>query len=159
MALQKGRQDARSHQKAGQERKLHPQGKRRNNQGLQEKTLTDADNSKNMKQAKETLKREQEYEKIIEEATVDCYDEDEAFQGMACTLSDKLKFPFDAKLLGQEVKVTGVDENSSGIKAGMIMNVSFNRKKYKTSLLTFDITDKNCKNNKLIEAYKHWVKK
>ncbi|MDP2907025.1 MAG: calcium-binding protein [Nanoarchaeota archaeon] len=112
-----------------------------------------------MKQAKEISKMKQEYDKIIEEATVDCYDENEAFQGVVCTLSDELEFPFDAKLLGQEVEVTGVDENSSGLKAGIIMKVSFNGKKYKASLLTLDITDKSNKNNKLIEAYRYWAKK
>lgn len=110
-----------------------------------------------MKQIK-IPKMEQEYEKIIEEATVDCYSEYEAFSGMTAFLGDELKFPFDAKLLGQEVKVTGVDENSSGLKAGVIMNVSFNGKKYKASLLTLDIFDSNPKNTKLIEAYKYWVR-
>lgn len=45
---------------------------------------------------KRTKISKKEYEKIIEEATVDCYNEDEAFYGMVCTLSDELNFLMDS---------------------------------------------------------------
>ncbi|MBM3199406.1 hypothetical protein FJZ53_00600 [Candidatus Woesearchaeota archaeon] len=113
-----------------------------------------------MKQAKVTPKVEREYERIIEKAAVDCYDENEAFCGMLCTLGDELEYPFDAKLLGETVKVTGIDDKTSSLKAGVIMNVSFKGKKHKAALATIDILGKSLKgkNAKLIGAYNFWVK-
>ena len=41
-----------------------------------------------------------EFEEMLEEATVDCYTDGEAFLGVLYTLQDKLKFPFMAEASG-----------------------------------------------------------
>ena len=56
----------------------------------------------------------EEYEKMLEEATVGCYNEEEEFTGVLYTLQDKLKFPFDAIALGSHVQILDVDEDKSG---------------------------------------------
>ncbi len=43
-------------------------------------------------------------DKLLEEATVDCYDEYEVFTGVVITLAENLPFPFDAKVIGETVK-------------------------------------------------------
>jgi hypothetical protein len=48
-----------------------------------------------------------QWEARIDEATVDCYDESEAFVGMLATLEDRLEFPFQAKMLGKRLKSSG----------------------------------------------------
>ena len=47
-------------------------------------------------------------QKLIERATVDCYDEYEQRAGFCATLDDNLGFPFEANVVGEKVKVTGI---------------------------------------------------
>jgi hypothetical protein len=54
-----------------------------------------------------------ELDKMIEEATVDCYNEDEAFTGILYTLADNLSFPFKAKVMGESVEIIGIDDEKS----------------------------------------------
>lgn len=46
---------------------------------------------------------------MIEEATVDCYNESEAVGGFFTMVEDHLKVPFATVVLGVDVEVTGVD--------------------------------------------------
>lgn len=98
---------------------------------------------------------------MIEEATVDCYSEDEEFSGMVCTLQDKLKFPFDAIALGKTVKVIGLDESKSSLRRGVIAKVSLEGKSYTAALSTIQLLDEKSRkgkhNAKWIEAYKYWA--
>ena len=42
-------------------------------------------------------------QELYQEATVDCYGEDEEFTSMLYTLDDRLGFPLQAKALGERV--------------------------------------------------------
>ncbi len=46
---------------------------------------------------------------LIEEATVDCYNESEAVVGLFTMIEDHLYVPFATGVLGVDVKVTGVE--------------------------------------------------
>jgi hypothetical protein len=46
-------------------------------------------------------------EKLIEAATVDCYDEEEQHSGLLTMIEDEVVFPFDAKVMGEIVQITG----------------------------------------------------
>jgi 5,10-methenyltetrahydromethanopterin hydrogenase len=45
-----------------------------------------------------------QWKAMIDESTVDCYDEHEEFAGMLATLEDRLEFPFQAKILGKRLR-------------------------------------------------------
>lgn len=45
---------------------------------------------------------------MVEEATVDCYDEKEQLTGLATMIEDNLRVPFETTVLGVTVTVTGV---------------------------------------------------
>ena len=51
---------------------------------------------------------------MVEEATVDCYDEDEQVGGLFAMIEDKLSVPFESLVLGVEVTVASVDLVDSG---------------------------------------------
>jgi len=51
---------------------------------------------------------------MIEEATVDCYDESEQITGWFTMIEENLAVPFDTKVLGVPVTVERVDLNRSG---------------------------------------------
>jgi len=46
-------------------------------------------------------------EALLEEATVDCYNEEEAFWGMFYTLEGSLSFPLQARVLDETVTLVG----------------------------------------------------
>ena len=47
---------------------------------------------------------------LIEEATVDCYDEAEQVAGFFACLEDELKLPFTTRLFGVEVSVEQIEQ-------------------------------------------------
>src|SRR6266567_731951 len=63
-------------------------------------------------------------DKMIEEATVDCYDELEQAGGFYTMIEDHLAVPFATELLGVEVSVVGVEMDDNGsLKAVCERNV------------------------------------
>lgn len=59
----------------------------------------------------------------LEEATVDCYDEEEEFTGILCTLAERLNFPLHARVLEESVEVTGLNEGRSSLRRSIIPRV------------------------------------
>jgi hypothetical protein len=53
-------------------------------------------------------------DKMIEEATVDCYDELEQASGFYTMIEDHLTIPFATQVLGLEVSVVGVEMDHNG---------------------------------------------
>lgn len=45
---------------------------------------------------------------LIEEATIDCYNEDEQHSGLLTMIEDEVVFPFEAKVMGDVVRITGM---------------------------------------------------
>lgn len=89
---------------------------------------------------------------LIEEATVDCYDEYECLMGFYSCLEDKLPFPFPAQVVGEEVKVIGLDFEDKQIKAVCIKL----GKKYKINILDIEYNPEKLKNYQYIEAFRKW---
>jgi hypothetical protein len=56
-----------------------------------------------------------------EEGLADAYGEDEEFGGLACMVENELSLPFSAKVLGQEVKVVGLEQANVGFALDMIV--------------------------------------
>lgn len=51
---------------------------------------------------------------MVEEATVDCYNEDEQVTGLFTMIEDNLALPFPTTVLGMAVSVISVDLSESG---------------------------------------------
>jgi hypothetical protein len=52
-------------------------------------------------------------EELLDQATVDCYDEEEEFGGVLYSLQDNIKFPQIATVLGEQVEVLDIDDHRS----------------------------------------------
>ncbi len=50
---------------------------------------------------------------LIDEATVDCHDDDEARMGFLSAIEEALVLPFETELLGAPAQVTAVEENEA----------------------------------------------
>jgi Calcium binding len=60
---------------------------------------------------------EADLDALIDEATVDCYNEDEELTGFAVMLEDNLTLPFETTVLGVTATVNEIRQTASGIVA------------------------------------------
>ncbi len=69
------------------------------------------------KTAKGTVSTLRQLNKLIEEATVDCYSREEQVSGFFTMIEQNLAVPFATRVLGVEVSVVGVEiDDDSGLK-------------------------------------------
>ncbi len=105
---------------------------------------------------KKFVTSEKQLEKMLADATVDCYGEDEAFSGVLCTVEDNLPFPFEAQVVGETVRVIGIDERRSDLGRGIIAKVRKGSKEYSVALSELEIPE-NFKGRKWMELYEYWI--
>jgi hypothetical protein len=101
---------------------------------------------------------EEELDEMIEDATVDCYDEYEAFAGILVALQDNLSFPFKAKALGDTVDVMDIDGRSSGHGIGVVAKVEKQGKIYNIRLDELEV-EPDSENSKWLQMLHHWNSK
>ncbi len=101
-----------------------------------------------------TDKEKRIYEKIIEEATMDCYDESEQISGWACLLDDRIKTPCKCIVGNEKAVLEKIDtEDNSYVVIGILR-----LNKTKIRVFIQDITFENSKAMQHINAYKYWCK-
>ena len=96
-------------------------------------------------------------EALLEEATVDCYSEDEEFTGMMCTLGEELQFPLKATVVGEMVEVVGIDERRSDLRRGVIARVHQGEQEYKVGLAELEFMEPDPASAEWLEAYRYWL--
>lgn len=99
------------------------------------------------------------WEAMIEEATVDCYGEYEAFAGMLATLEDRLEFPFEARVLGERVEVIELDERASSERSGVVVKVRKGGRQYAVALADVEAVEKDSDTADWLAAYRYWLGK
>ncbi|MEK7396548.1 MAG: calcium-binding protein [Candidatus Poribacteria bacterium] len=99
-----------------------------------------------------------ELDEMISEATVDCYDEEEAFMGVLYTIQGNLSFPFKAKALGDTVEVIDIDDEKSSRGRGIIAKVRKQGKEFNIGLAELEI-ESGSENDKWLEMYHYWLEK
>jgi hypothetical protein len=93
-------------------------------------------------------------DKLIEEATVDCYNESEEATGIFTMLEDNLAVPFATTMLGVEVTVERVDLN----KAGEIVAVCRRgRERQRVPVIDLPLPEPKPKGAEWIDAYRRWA--
>lgn len=95
-------------------------------------------------------------EKLIEEATVDAYNESEQDTGFLTMLEEHIPTPFRARVVGEDVDVQGFDVPDSGI--GIVAVVKRGGKKYRVRLVELELGTPPPEGVEWIEAYKLWAK-
>jgi hypothetical protein len=90
---------------------------------------------------------------LVEEAMVDCYNEDEQLTGLFTMIEDNLAVPFTTRVLGVEVTVRRVDLAPDGIVAICHRG----RVRQAIGILDLPLPDPPPDGVQWIEAYRHWV--
>ncbi|MEJ2749806.1 MAG: calcium-binding protein [Anaerolineae bacterium] len=101
---------------------------------------------------------EERLRELVAEATVDCYDEEEAFWGMWATLEDELNYPLSASLIGEVVELIGLDGNASSSHRGIVARVRTKGQTYSVSLADLQITDPDSHSAEWLAAYQYWLR-
>jgi hypothetical protein len=98
-------------------------------------------------------KRNAALEAMIEDATVDAYDEDEQLTGLFTMIEDHLVVPFTTTVLGVEVTVTNVDLTGDRIVAIGTRG----RDRQRIDLLDLPLPTPPPDGTAWIDAYRHWA--
>jgi len=101
---------------------------------------------------------EAERDKMIAEATVDCYDEHEAFMGVVYYLSGEMSFPFRATWLGDVVEVIGIDDEESDDEKEVMAQILTEDDEYTVGFGELESAPDDTRNGKYFEMYKYWFR-
>ncbi len=102
---------------------------------------------------------EAQLESLIEEATAHCYDDEEAFWGVFCTLQMRLTFPLQASVGGETVTLVGLDEPSSGLQQGVMARVRKDDQDEIIALAELELLDPDPASAEWLAAYRLWLSK
>jgi hypothetical protein len=91
---------------------------------------------------------------MIEEATVDCYNESEACTGFFTIIEENLLLPFITNLLGLEVSVESIDITDADEIVAICRK---GNKKQRISLLDLPLPKPRPRGADWIDAYRRWV--
>jgi hypothetical protein len=90
---------------------------------------------------------------LVDEAVVDCYDDDEQLTGLYTMIDDNLAVPFTTQVLGVEVTVRRVD-----LRHGEIVAICHRgRVRQAIGILDLPLPDPPPQGTQWIEAYRHWA--
>ena len=100
---------------------------------------------------------EERLEALLEEAIVDCYDEEEEFMGVLITVDEKVNWPLLATLAGMPVEVLGLSESASSTRRGIVARIRRGGKEYTAALadLTFGKMDES--SAEWLAMYRWWA--
>src|SRR6266576_4425068 len=96
---------------------------------------------------------EGELDALVEEATVDAYNDEEQLSGFAVMIEDNLELPFETTVLGVMVTVNGVTQTESGIVADCVRDGQHQA----ISILDLPLPEPPPKGAEWIAAYRHWA--
>lgn len=94
-------------------------------------------------------------DKLIEEATVDCYNESEQLTGLYTMIEDNLALPFETQVLGVEVTVERIDLTEAD---EIVAICKRGRTRQAIPILELPLPAPPPRGAEWIEAYRHWVR-
>jgi hypothetical protein len=96
-------------------------------------------------------------QELLDEAIVDCYDEEEEFSGVLVTLMDNMNFPLQAKLLNDVVEVIGLDEGRSSLRRGIVAQVRKGEREHRVGLSELTFIDPDPASAEWLAMYHYWA--
>ena len=103
---------------------------------------------------KRSAKDRERLRALIEEATVDCYNEEEQEIGLLTMIEDNLACPFRAKVIGEEVEVVRLESASEGL--GVKAICKYKGKEYSIDVTSLEWGKDRPEGVEWIEAYLAW---
>jgi hypothetical protein len=91
---------------------------------------------------------------MIEQATVDAYDEEERATGWFTMFEERIELPFETKVLGAPVTVTSIDLRDGG---QIVAICTRGRDRQAISLVDLPLPSPKTTGTEWIEAYRYWL--
>jgi hypothetical protein len=104
---------------------------------------------------KATNKDRARLDALIEEATVDCYDESEQHIGLLTMVEENVVCPFQAKVIGEDVEVVELRSPDAGF--GLNAVCRYKGKDYPIDIHSLEWPKKKPEGFEWIEAYQAWL--
>jgi hypothetical protein len=92
---------------------------------------------------------------LIEEATVDCYEDHEAHMGLLNMIEENVVCPFPAKVIGEDVEVVELRAPQAGF--GLDAVCRYKGKDYRLDVSSLEWPKKKPKGFEWVEAYQAWL--
>jgi hypothetical protein len=96
-------------------------------------------------------------EELIDEATIDCFGEDEQHTGLLTMIEEYVTCPFRAKVIGEPVEVTGFRGPDSG--HGLLAVCRRNGKTHRVNIDSLEWIEPLPEGHEWIAAYQAWRKR
>jgi len=93
-------------------------------------------------------------DELVEQATVDCYNESEQATGLYTMIEDSLQLPFDTEVLGMPVNVIAVDITEDDVIVAVCQRGG---QKQKLPILELPLPARRPAGSEWIDAYRHWA--
>jgi hypothetical protein len=97
---------------------------------------------------------EEELDTLIEQATLDAYNDEEQLTGFAVMIEDNLQMPFETTVLGVMVTVKGITQAEAGIVADCLRDGQHQA----ISVLDLPLPEPPPKGAEWIAAYRRWAR-
>jgi hypothetical protein len=97
---------------------------------------------------------EEELDTLIEQATLDAYNDEEQLTGFAVMIEDNLQMPFETTVLGVMVTVKGITQAEAGIVADCLRDGQHQA----ISVFDLPLPEPPPKGAEWIAAYRHWAR-
>jgi hypothetical protein len=104
--------------------------------------------------AKGMVATPRQLDKLIEEATVDCYNEEEQATGFFTMIEENLALPFATRVLGTVVSVVAVEIDDDG---GLKAVCEHGGERQRIGLIDLPLPSPPPSGTELIAAYRRWV--
>jgi hypothetical protein len=91
---------------------------------------------------------------MVEQATVDCYNDSEQVTGLFTAIEDALTVPFETTVLGLPVTVTGVNLTIDDRIVALVRRAG---ERQRIPLLDLPLPDPPPDGAEWIQAYRHWA--
>lgn len=98
---------------------------------------------------------ERELDALIDEITVDCYNDDEELSGFLTYLEEALEQPVEAIVMDVPVTLVGVDCPDGRLR-GLVANCRRDGADYQISLLDVAVPE-GTEVSRALAAYRHWA--
>ncbi|HET9254403.1 MAG TPA: hypothetical protein VFO16_04265 [Pseudonocardiaceae bacterium] len=92
---------------------------------------------------------------MIEEATIDCYNESECVTGFFTMIDERLGVPFQTEVLGVDVTVTGVDMGDDDQIVAICVRGG---RRQRVPILDLPLPSPPPDGARWIEAYRYWLR-
>jgi hypothetical protein len=96
-----------------------------------------------------------ELDRLVEEATVDCYNESEQATGLYTMIEENLQLPFETEVLGVAVTVVAIDITDDDQIVAVCQRGGL---KQKLRLLELPLPTSRPAGSECIDAYRHWAR-